>query len=278
MSPFNKELFRSKRAKNLAIAGLFVAFFGGMLVIALMGINIGDLMVRFVLYFHAHYGDIGVYVAIFLISIIGNVSVIMPVPYIIALAILVVVLPINPLLVGVAAGFGASIGELSAWLLGRGTGEMIEDTTYGKRLDSLAKLVKKGYGIPLIIFFAATPLPDDLLLIVLGMVNYNIGYALVACFIGKIILAVGIAYLVRSAAETEAGRQALLLYGIDIEAIRSGQISSSQDPIIPVISLIITISVMLLVVMVDWTKYLRKGKEKVTNMIKRENNHRNEDH
>jgi membrane protein YqaA with SNARE-associated domain len=276
MPPFNKELFRSKRVKNLAIAGMFIAFFGGMLAIAFMGINIGEVFVRFVLYFHTNYGDIGVYFAIFLISIIGNVSVIMPVPYIIALAILVVVLPINPLLVGISAGFGASIGELSAWLLGRGTSEMIEDTSYGKRLDSLAKLVKKGYGIPLIIFFAATPLPDDLLLIVLGMVNYNIGYALVACFIGKIILAVGIAYLVRSAAETEAGRQALLLYGIDIEAIRSGQISSSQDPIVPVVTLIITISVMLLVVMVDWTKYLRKGKEKVANMIKREN-HRNED-
>ncbi len=276
--PFNKELLRSKRVKNLIIAGLFVAFFGGMLAIALIGINIGELMVRFVLYFHSNYGDLGVYVAIFLISIIGNVSVIMPVPYIIALAILVVVLPINPLLVGVAAGFGASIGELSAWLLGRGTSEMIEDTPYGKRLDSLAKLVKKGYGIPLIIFFAATPLPDDLLLIVLGMVNYNIGYALVACFIGKVLLAVGIAYLVRSAAETEAGRQVLLLYGIDIEAIRNGQITSSQDPIVPVVTLIITISVMLLVIMVDWTKYLRKGKEKVTNMIKRENNHRNEDH
>ena len=271
MSPFNKELFRSKRAKNMAIAGIFVAFFGGMLAIALIGINIGEVFVRFVLYFHANYGDLGVYFAVFLISIIGNVSVIMPVPYIIALAILVVVLPINPLLLGISAGFGASIGELSAWLLGRGASEMIEDTSYGKRLDSLAKLVKKGYGIPLIIFFAATPLPDDLLLIVLGMVNYNIGYALVACFIGKIILAVGIAYLVRSAAETEAGKQALLLYGIDIEAIRSGQISSSQDPIVPVISMIITISVMLLVVMVDWTKYLRKGKEKVTNMIKKEN-------
>ena len=276
--PFDKELLRSKRVKNLIIAGLFVAFFGGMIAIALIGINIGELMVRFVLYFHSNYGDLGVYVAIFLISIIGNVSVIMPVPYIIALAILVVVLPINPLLVGVAAGFGASIGELSAWLLGRGTSEMIEDTSYGKRLDSLAKLVKKGYGIPLIIFFAATPLPDDLLLIVLGMVNYNIGYALVACFIGKVLLAVGIAYLVRSAAETEAGRQVLLLYGIDIEAIRNGQITSSQDPIVPVVTLIITISVMLLVIMVDWTKYLRKGKEKVTNMIKRENNHRNEDH
>ena len=258
MSPFNKELFQNKRVKNLIIAGVFVAFFGGMLAIALVGINIGDLMVRFVLYFHSQYGDFGVYLAIFLISIIGNVSVIMPVPYIIALAILVVVLPINPLLVGISAGFGASIGELSAWLIGRGTSEMIEDTSYGKRLDSLAKLVKKGYGIPLIIFFAATPLPDDLLLIVLGMVNYNIGYALVAAFIGKIILAVGIAYLVRSAAETEVGRQALLLYGIDIEAIRSGQITSSQDPIIPVVTLCVTIAVMLLVIMVDWTKYRLK--------------------
>jgi membrane protein YqaA with SNARE-associated domain len=242
-----------------------------MLAIALLGINIGELMVRFVLYFHANFGDFGVYLAIFLISIIGNVSVIMPVPYIIALAILVVVLPINPLLVGISAGFGASLGELRAWLLGRGTSEIIEETTYGKRLQSLANLVKKGYGIPLIIFFAATPLPDDLLLIVLGMVQYNVGYALVACFVGKIILAVGIAYLVRTAAETELGKRALLLYGIDIDAIRSGQITSSQDPIVPVITLLITISVMLLVIMVDWTKYLRKGKEKVSNMIKKEN-------
>ncbi|MFX1518796.1 MAG: YqaA family protein [Promethearchaeota archaeon] len=278
MASSKKELLSNKRVKNLIIVGLFIGFFGGMLVIALLGINIGELMVRFVLYFHTNFGDLGVYLAIFLISIIGNVSIIMPVPYIIALAILVVVLPINPLLVGISAGLGAAIGELSAWLLGRGTSEIIEETTYGKRLQSLTSLVKKGYGIPLIIFFAATPLPDDLLLIVLGMVNYNIGYALVACFIGKIVLAVSIAYLVRTAAETEAGRQVLLLYGIDIEAIRSGQITSTQDPIVPVITLIITISVMLLVIMVDWTKYLRKGKEKVTNMIAKKENKPKENH
>ncbi|MGQ9721074.1 MAG: hypothetical protein ACUVXA_07105 [Candidatus Jordarchaeum sp.] len=53
------------------------------------------------------------------------------------------------------------MGETSAWLIGRGGQELIEDSSYGKRLVRYGDLAERGWGIPLIILFAATPLPGD---------------------------------------------------------------------------------------------------------------------
>ncbi|MFB0561658.1 MAG: VTT domain-containing protein [Candidatus Lokiarchaeia archaeon] len=150
-------------------------------------------MLWFTLFFPG--GELGLYLGVLLVSIIGNVTVIFPVPYVIFLWFLVLFRPwTNMLLLGIFAGGGAAIGETSAWLIGRGGQELIEDSSYGKRLVRYGDLIERGWGIPLIILFAATPLPDDVLLLTLGLTDYSLVKAISASFVGKIIMCTLIAY------------------------------------------------------------------------------------
>ncbi len=106
----------------------------------------------------------------------------------------------------------------------------------------------------MIILFAATPLPDDVLLMVLGMVEYSLLEAILACFVGKIILCVGIVFLVRYGKETEIGQMIMAAYGIGGE----------ENPWIIAINLIITIVAVILLIMVDWPKYIKSLRRKIS--------------
>jgi len=130
------------------------------------------------------------YFGAFLISIVGNVTVIFPVPYTITIYMLGAIL--DPFLLGVACGLGAAIGETSAYLVGAVGYELVEDK-YGERIKAVARLLDR-YGAPAIFVFAATPLPDDLLLVPLGMIRYNLAKALAVCFLGKLAMSLTLAY------------------------------------------------------------------------------------
>ncbi|MFB0543309.1 MAG: DedA family protein [Candidatus Bathyarchaeia archaeon] len=130
------------------------------------------------------------YIGFFLISIFGNITVIFPAPY--TIIIYAGGVRLDPLLLGLACGLGAGIGELSAYLVGRGGRQLVEEK-YGKRLESAKRLIQR-YGALAIFIFAATPLPDDMLLIPLGLIKYDIKKALLACFLGKWLMCTLIAY------------------------------------------------------------------------------------
>jgi len=124
------------------------------------------------------------YMGIFLISFIGNAVILLPVP---AYAVVIIAGGIlNPWLVGIFAGLGAAIGELTGYGVGRGGGYMIE-----KKYKSLLKNTKRWserHGMfPIVILFAATPLPDDIVGIICGVINYDIRKFLGANIIGKIV-------------------------------------------------------------------------------------------
>jgi len=50
------------------------------------------------------------------------------------------------------------------------------------------------YGAVAIFVFSATPLPVDLIMIPIGMLRYNLFKAMAACFLGKTIMCVSLAY------------------------------------------------------------------------------------
>jgi len=56
------------------------------------------------------------------------------------------------------------------------------------------KWIKGRASFPVIILFAATPLPDDIVGIVCGIFNYNIKKFLLASFIGKLIMNTALAW------------------------------------------------------------------------------------
>jgi membrane protein YqaA with SNARE-associated domain len=130
------------------------------------------------------------YAGAFVISIFGNFTIFFPVPY--AITIYAFGATLNPLVLGIVCGLGSALGEFSAYLVGVGGRKVLEDS-YGERLEG-AKLLIQRYGMLIIFLFALLPLPDDLILIPLGMLRYDLRKALIAAFLGKVGMCVTIAY------------------------------------------------------------------------------------
>jgi membrane protein DedA with SNARE-associated domain len=124
------------------------------------------------------------YLGIFFISLIGNASIIFPIPsYLVIIAAGGVM---NPWLLGIAGGLGAALGELVGYAIGRG-GNLAVKGRYKKLLTRTKKWSEKHGLFPLIILFAATPLPDDIVGILSGVIKYDIKKFMAANIIGKII-------------------------------------------------------------------------------------------
>ncbi len=172
---------------------LFVTFFVILLVVpVLIGVSVLDIMNGIIDWALLTFGPTGIYIGVFLISIFGNFTVIFPVPYLFIL-LLIALVPgftlLDGLLLGLVAGAGAAIGEIVAWFLGRTQSESLEGSTTGQRILNIRGQIEKGYGGVLIFIYAATPLPDDILLIALGATKYPLWKALIFCFFGKVALA-----------------------------------------------------------------------------------------
>lgn len=130
------------------------------------------------------------YLGAFFISIFGNFTVFFPVPFV--LTIYAFGATLNPLLLGLVCGLGSTVGEFSAYLIGVGGRRVLHDR-YKKQLETAKKLVEK-YGVAVIFLFALLPLPDDLILIPLGMMRFNLKRAIAAMFAGKFLMCTLVAY------------------------------------------------------------------------------------
>ncbi len=125
------------------------------------------------------------YFGILLISFIASSSIFLPIPAFILVFAFGAVL--NPLLVGLFAGIGCALGELTGYGLGMG-GRKIIEKRYEKFLKKYKKWFKGKKFFYVIVLFAATPLPSDVVGIVGGMFKYEIKRFLIASFFGKFIM------------------------------------------------------------------------------------------
>jgi len=130
------------------------------------------------------------YLGVFIFSIIANATIILPVPY--ALAILTLGMAgLNPLWLGIISGVGAAIGELTAYALGYAwRSAMTEERK--EKLEKARRLLGKS-AVLVIFVFSATPLPVDVISIPVGMMGYPIWKVFPAFLAGKIILCIVIA-------------------------------------------------------------------------------------
>ena len=230
-----------EKNKGLKFWG-FATFFAVLIGLPrLIGVSITRLMGNLVGIYAGLMGILGIGIAVFIISIFGNFTVVFPVPYSAALVIIGITFPLTiweVLFIGVMAGLGAAIGELSAWGLGRSQAETIEDSETGKQFLKLKDQIDKGYGGLLVFFYAATPLPDDVLLIALGATKYNPVKLVVWCFFGKVLLClitIGLA--------------------IPLQPILGGE---NPNPIMETLWLVIGLAIILMIVYVDWEKVFKK--------------------
>ena len=196
--------------------------------------------------FAVQYGYLGV----FLISMIGAMSIFIPIPYTVVIFTLGGLQTFDPLWIAVAAGAGAAVGEFSGYLIGFG-GRRVIGEKYKKKMDFLTKLFKK-FG-PIVIFvFALTPLPDDLLFIPLGIMRYGLLRAFIPALLGKFVSNLIIAY---------SGRLALTfiidLFGVEGEGMAA--------LIGIILALVLMVIVFVIMFKVDWenrfAKYVNEPEE-----------------
>jgi uncharacterized membrane protein YdjX (TVP38/TMEM64 family) len=172
------------------------------------------------------------YLGAFAVCLLGNLSIILPVPF--ALVVYAFGATLDPLILGLVSGVGCTVGELSAYLVGRG-GRRIMNRRYGKRFDAVERLIDR-YGALVVFLAALLPIPDDLILIPLGILKYDLKKILVAMFVGKTLMCLVIAY---------AGKYS---YSFVVDIFES---SGWMGVAASVVLLAITLYIM---VRVDWTK------------------------
>jgi len=188
------------------------------------------------------------YFGIFLISLIGALAIIFPIPY----TVIIFTLGglkigeawvFEPLLIAVAAGIGSAIGEFSGYLLGVGGRKVISDK-YKKKMDFLVRVFNK-YGTITIFLFALTPLPDDLLFIPMGVMRYSIIKAFIPALLGKFFMNLIVAY---------SGRFSIGIIR-DIFGVESDWASALIGFILAIVLLI---TVFVIMFKVDWEKRFGK--------------------
>jgi membrane protein YqaA with SNARE-associated domain len=131
------------------------------------------------------------YLGIFAISLVSSASIILPVPYFAFVFAAGAIL--NPFLVGIAGGLGSAIGEMTGYAVGFGGKKALNDK-HEKLLGRAEKWVEKRGFFVVIIIFAATPLPDDVIGILAGALSYDVRKFFIACLIGKLALNLALAF------------------------------------------------------------------------------------
>lgn len=127
---------------------------------------------------------------LFILSIIGNATIILPAPIILSAFVAGAVF--NPLAVAVVTALGATIGELTGYLAGFGSADLIEKDL---KLQRMKKWVDR-YGLWVLFILAAIPNPlFDLAGIVAGANEISVKKYLAVVFAGKLIKFAVFAYL-----------------------------------------------------------------------------------
>jgi uncharacterized membrane protein YdjX (TVP38/TMEM64 family) len=128
------------------------------------------------------------YAGVFLISLLGNATVILPAPSLAAVFAVGAVL--NPVLVGLVAGVGEAVGELTGFLAGAGGRAAIENRAVFQRLQRWVR----RYGLIIIFVLSAVPNPFfDLAGIAAGMLHIPVWQFLLSCWAGKTLKTMGFA-------------------------------------------------------------------------------------
>jgi membrane protein YqaA with SNARE-associated domain len=132
-------------------------------------------------------GDYG-YLGAFLISLLTNASILLPMPSLILLFPLGAAF--NPVYVGLAAGAGGALGEMTAYIAGySGRGIWHDNPNYIKAGNWLKK-----WGVVIIFVYCVTPMPLDLMGLAAGNLRFPAWKFFAACLPAKIIKYIVLAY------------------------------------------------------------------------------------
>lgn len=180
------------------------------------------------------------YPSAFFLGLIGAASVVVPVPTTVALLGMAMSKFFNPALLGLAFGLGAAVGQLTSYVVGYASREVVGEK-HKRRLNALLKIFNR-YGMFAVFFFALTPLPDSILFIPMGLVHYSLWRVFLAGLAGKISMSLIITHV----GDTLGG-------------------SLAENPVFAVITTFLLVLSVVAVFKIDWEKvaekYLTKKKK-----------------
>ena len=168
----------SEKEARFKLSNLGLNFLRVLVLLIVIGISVYIFMIRDQAAKFAAYG----YPGIFLISILANGTILLPAPGIVLVFAMGGVF--NPFFVGLTAGAGAAIGELSGYLAGFSGQVLAEKTKIYQRIESWMS----RYGMLTIFVLALIPNPFfDLAGMAAGALKMPLHKFLIACLPGKII-------------------------------------------------------------------------------------------
>ncbi|MHA1616760.1 MAG: VTT domain-containing protein [Candidatus Njordarchaeales archaeon] len=144
------------------------------------------------------YGDFqarnpaSIYFFVGLITFIGNAGIFTSIPYAAVIVMAAARNDVNPYILTVIAMLSAGIGEMTGYLLGAIGRKFLEKRgdSYLKKIETFKYLAEnKRYILYLlVILVTATPLPDDIVFIPLGLIGFSLPKTMIASIIGKGVL------------------------------------------------------------------------------------------
>ena len=125
----------------------------------------------------------------FLISLIGNATIIFPGAVLVILSNLGILLYSStglsgPIIVGLLGGIGAAIGEITGYVVGYSGREIV---ARGKMYGRVERLVRK-WGATAILLFSMVPFAFDLVGIAAGILRFPFWKFILFCGLGRTIL------------------------------------------------------------------------------------------
>jgi len=126
------------------------------------------------------------YLALSLVSFFGSLIPFVPLPSFLFLATMAVGNEFNIHILAILSAVTATLAKQIIFSVSYGGGRIISEKTR-KRMKPFERLVKR-YGAAAAFVAAATPIPDDLVYIPLGLAKYNPRRFFVATLTGKIVL------------------------------------------------------------------------------------------
>jgi membrane protein DedA with SNARE-associated domain len=182
------------------------------------------------------------YLSIFLISFVGSLIVFVPVPYFPIILAASLSDKFDPHLIALTSSLGTVIAKTIIFFASY-YGRKALSTSTKKRMLPLQRLVSR-YGWPGAFIAAATPIPDDIVYIPLGLARYSPWKFALATFAGKMVM-------------TEAIVWGTVFFG---RPIAEDVISSSTDTttlvVIGVVSIVAMGLILYYTLKVDWGKLL----------------------
>ncbi|MHA2432080.1 MAG: VTT domain-containing protein [Candidatus Thorarchaeota archaeon] len=185
------------------------------------------------------------------ISFLGNATILFPFPYVGVPFILGGLRDIvtdafvfDPWLVGLVSGLGAMLGEMTGYAVGFAGGALVEEEQRNRFRDFVLQYPRLT---PLVLWFlAATPIPDDILVVPLGAAKYPWWKVALPQLVGKSMFLATIAW---------TGRFGLSWVGEFIGGLDPTSIMTKS---VEVVGFLLVILAVYFMVRVDWSGMSRK--------------------